>query len=127
MLPERWLCLPHLSHRNGLPGHGLRPVSASDVEKWLTGGFFNALLLLEENDFACLSVDVHYPDSRRVMVLYNYYNLSGILVALVAEYRGPVGTLRTVLVTDDAQKVVRFLSSWRRELGRELKRHASLS
>jgi len=62
-----------------------------------------------------------------VMVLYNYYHFAGTLAILVAGYRGPVGVLRTGLVTDEAQKAVRFLKSWRRRFGREVPQDASFS
>ena len=127
VLPERWLCLPYYIHNDGILECEQRSIPASTVEKWLTGGLFGALAQLEENDFACLSVDVHYPDSRQVMVLYNYYHFAGTLAILVAGYRGPVGVLRTGLVTDEAQKAVRFLKSWRRRFGREVPQDASFS
>ena len=118
VLPERWFCLPYIvnigNHNTVFECDHL--VSTSIVEEWLTGGLFSALAQLEENGFACLSVDVHYPDPRRVMVLYNYYHLAGTLAALVAEYRGPVGTLRTSLVTDEARRAIRFLRSWRKRV-----------
>jgi len=116
VLPERWFCLPYIvnigNHNTVFECDHL--VSTSIVEEWLTGGLFSALAQLEENGFACLSVDVHYPDPRRVMVLYNYYHLAGTLAALVAEYQGPVGMLHTSLVTDEARRAIRFLKSWRK-------------